>query len=57
MEPKRLWSTSWVQPYATTNLRPYLRAMQEQLEASIEQQLEEMEYTEANELINRIKAM
>lgn len=56
MEPRHLFTVKWTQPYSTAQLRPYLRAMQEQLEATIEQQLEEMEFIEANELINRIKA-
>ena len=56
MEPKRLFTITWTQPYSTEYLRPYLRNMQKELEATIEQQLEEMEYTEANELISRIKA-
>ena len=58
MEPRHLFTISWTQPYATANLRPYLRGMQEQLEESIEYILEEdCEYKEATELINRIRAM
>jgi hypothetical protein len=58
MEPRKIWSVSWTQPYSTIQLRPYLRAMQDELEASIETILEEdCEYKEATELINRIKSL
>lgn len=58
MEPKHIWSIKWTQPYATNNLRPYLRDMQEHLERLIEQVLEEdCNYKEANAVINRIKSL
>ena len=54
MEPRHLYTLRWTQPYSTDQLRPYLRALQLELEASIEAQLEEMIYTEANAVIERI---
>ena len=54
MEPRHLYTLRWTQPYSTEHLRPYLRALQLELEASIEAQLEEMIYTEANAVIERI---
>lgn len=54
MEPRHLYTLRWTQPYSTQQLRPYLRALQLELEATIEAQLEEMVYTEANQLLARI---
>ena len=54
MEPRHLYTLRWTQPYSTEQLRPYLRALQLELEASIEAQLDEMIYTEANAVIERI---
>jgi len=55
MEPRHLYTFKWTQPYSTDRLRPYLRSLQAQLEATIEVQLEEMEFTQANEIIRRIQ--
>jgi hypothetical protein len=57
MEPRHLYTLRWTQPYSTEQLRPYLRALQLELEASIEALLDEMEYTEANAVIERIKQL
>jgi hypothetical protein len=57
MEPRHLYTLRWTQPYSTDQLRPYLRALQLELEASIEALLDEMEYTEANAVIERIKQL
>lgn len=58
MEPRHFYTITWTQPYATSTLRPYLRNMQEQLESSIEQILEEdCEYKEANTVIDYIKSL
>lgn len=56
MKREYLWTIKWTQPYATYQQRPYLRGLQEQLEQVIENVLEQSKYTEANEVINRIKA-
>ena len=54
MEPRHLYTLRWTQPYSTQQLRPYLRALQLELEATIEAQLEEMVYTEALAVIQRV---
>lgn len=55
MEPKYLYTIKWTQPYATDWQRPYLRGLQEQMEQVIENILEQGEYKEANEVIERIR--
>jgi len=51
-----LWTIKWTQPYATSWQRPYLRGLQEQMEQVIETVLENGNYTDAKEVIERIKA-
>ena len=55
MEPKYLYTIRWTQPYATDWQRPYLRGLQQQMEQVIENILEQGEYKEAKEVIERIK--
>jgi len=55
MEPKYLYTIKWTQPYATDWQRPYLRGLQQQMEQVIENILEQGEYNEAKEVIERIK--
>jgi hypothetical protein len=55
MEPKYLYTIKWTQPYATDWQRPYLRGLQQQMEQVIENILEQGEYNEANEVIERIR--
>jgi hypothetical protein len=58
MNPKHLYTIRWTQPYATDQLRPYLRQLQEEMERTVEQWLiDEPDYPDANELINRIRAL
>ena len=57
MRPEHLWTIRWTQPYATNWQRPYLRAQQENMEKLIEVILENEDYAQANEVINRIKAL
>jgi hypothetical protein len=58
MTPKHLYTIRWTQPYATDQLRPYLRQLQEEMERTVEQWLiDEPDYPDANELINRIRAL
>jgi hypothetical protein len=55
MEPKHLYTIRWTQPYATDQLRPYLRHLQEEMERTVEQWLmDEPDYPEANRVIERI---
>lgn len=52
---KYLYTIKWTQPYATDWQRPYLRGLQQQLEQVIENVLEQSDYKEAKEVIDRIK--
>ena len=54
MEPKYLYTIRWTQPYATYQMRPYLRQLREDFEKVIETRLERNEFTEAQEIIKRI---
>ena len=55
MEPKYLYTIKWTQPYATQYQRPYMRGLQEQMEQVVEHWLEDGDFTEAKEVIERIK--
>ena len=55
MNSRHLYTIRWTQPYATEYLRPYLRSLQEQMEQLVEHQLESNDFTEANNIIERIK--
>jgi hypothetical protein len=57
MEPKYLWTIKWTQPYATQYQRPYMRGLQEQMEQVVESWLEDSDFTEAREVIERIKRL
>jgi len=54
MEPRHLWTIQWTQPYATTYQRPYLRGLQEQMEQLVEHWLEDGDYSDAKQEIERI---
>jgi len=55
MEPKYLYTIRWTQPYATYQMRPYLRHLREEFEKVIEARLERKEFAEAQEIIRRIQ--
>jgi hypothetical protein len=58
MNTRHLYTIRWTQPYATDQLRPYLRHLQEEMERTVEQWLvDEPDYPDANELIDRIRAL
>ena len=58
MNPKYLYTIRWTQPYATDRLRPYLRHLQEEMERTVEQWLEdEPAYPDAKIVIDRIRAL
>jgi len=57
MEPKYLYTIKWTQPYATQYQRPYMRGLQEQMEQIVERWLEDSNFTEAKEVIERIKRL
>jgi hypothetical protein len=58
MNPKHLYTIRWTQPYATDQLRPYLRHLQEEMERTVEQWLvDEPDYPDANAVIDKIKQL
>ena len=58
MNPKHLYTIRWTQPYATDQLRPYLRQLQEEMEKTVEQWLtDEPDYPDARAVIDRIRAL
>jgi len=55
MEPKKLWSTSWVQSYSYNQVTmPELEALRYMV---IEQMLDAEDFKEADEVIARIKSL
>jgi len=54
MNSKYLYTIKWSQPYATYQMRPYLRHLRNDYEKIIEAQLERKEFTQAKEVIERI---
>jgi len=54
MEPKHLYTVRWTQPYATHQMRPYLRQLRNDYEQMIEAQLERNHCPEAKQVIERI---
>jgi len=57
MNPKYLYTIRWTQPYATDHLRPYLRHLQEEMEQVIENLLDYQQFDQANQVIDRIRAL
>ena len=55
MESRHLYTIRWTQPYATYQMRPYLRHLREEYERAIEHKLERKEFAEAQEIIGRIQ--
>jgi hypothetical protein len=54
MEPKYLYTIRWTQPYATYQMRPYLRHLRDEYEHIIENRLERNEFDDARQVIERI---
>jgi hypothetical protein len=54
MEPKYLYTIRWTQPYATYQMRPYLRHLRDEYERIIEDRLERNEFDDARQVIERI---
>lgn len=57
MEPRYLYTIRWTQPYATEQMRPYLRSLREQYEQVIEESLDRKEFDDAQAVIARIMAL
>jgi hypothetical protein len=54
MNSKHLYTIRWTQPYATYQMRPYLRHLRNEYEQMIEAQLERKHWPEAQQVIERI---
>jgi hypothetical protein len=54
MEPRHLYTFKWTQPYSTYQQRPYLRSQHEAYEQLVETVLDQGDFKEANEQIERI---
>jgi hypothetical protein len=57
MEPKYLYTIKWTQPYATYQMRPYLRKLRDEYEVQIEARLARNEFDDAKAVIARIMAL
>jgi len=54
---KYLWSIKWTQPYATYQMRPYMRQLRNDYEAQLEAKLARGEFDDAKAVIERIMAL
>ena len=54
MNPKYLYTIKWTQPYATYQMRPYLR---NEYETQIEAKLSRGEFDDAKKVIERIMSL
>lgn len=57
MNPKNLYTIRWTQPYATYQMRPYLRQLREDYEVQIENKLDRGEFGDAKAVLERIMAL
>jgi hypothetical protein len=54
MNQKYLWTIKWTQPYATYQMRPYMRKLRDEFEVAIETKLARGEFDDAKKVIERI---
>jgi hypothetical protein len=57
MNPKYLYTIKWSQPYATYQMRPYLRHLRNEYETQIETKLARGEFNDAKNVIKRIMSL
>lgn len=57
MNPKHLYTIRWTQPYATHQMRPYMRMLRDQYEADIEARLERGQFDDARSVLKRIMSL
>jgi len=57
MNPKHLYTIRWTQPYATYQMRPYLRQLREDYDVEIEAKLACNEFDDAKAILERIMAL
>lgn len=54
MNERHLYTIRWTQPYATYQMRPYLRHLRDEYEIQIENKLARGEFDDAKTIIERI---
>jgi hypothetical protein len=54
MEPRHLYTIRWTQPYATYQMRPYLRHLRNEYDQVIEDKLSRNEFGDAKRELERI---
>jgi hypothetical protein len=57
MNPQHLYTIRWTQPYATYQMRPYLRQLRDDYEVQIENKLARGEFDDAKAVLERIMAL
>ena len=57
MNPQHLYTIRWTQPYATYQMRPYLRQLREDYEVQIENKLDRGLLDDAKAVLERIMAL
>jgi len=57
MEPKHLWTLKWSQPYSTEYSNDFVNELRNLYYELVEQCIDDGDLTEANEVIDRIKAL
>ena len=54
MNPQHLYTIRWTQPYATYQMRPYLRQLRDDYEVAIEDKLARGQVDDAKAVLERI---
>jgi hypothetical protein len=57
MNPQHLYTIRWTQPYATYQMRPYLRQLRNDYEVQIEDKLARGQFDDAKAVLERIMAL
>jgi hypothetical protein len=57
MNKQHLYTIRWTQPYATYQMRPYLRHLRDEYEIQIENKLARGEFDDAKTVIQRIMTL
>jgi hypothetical protein len=57
MNKQHLYTIRWTQPYATYQMRPYLRHLRDEYEIQIENKLARGEFDDANAILKRIMSL
>jgi len=57
MNPQHLYTIRWTQPYATYQMRPYLRQLRNDYEVQIEDKLARGQFDDAKTVLERIMSL